>query len=279
MEIGFHHTTGTAEGPAAGTAVCGYVVCNQLFPEDALGFLVDKAIQFVPESLQFGDVVRTGILRVRRPGILEIRVPAVASEDLVEKAHRHVPFLHDAHEHEALAQSLGCCQGIGLLELSTLWHRVHRLRTRQLAGHQTCNPFRIGGHVGVSRGPVVEPRIVVGAQNPLFRLPHHGDQVAFVGTIAASNALVGLGGRVALEPALVAHLRTFMPEVPLEALGQDVRIHFISPIQIWTKARRVDNGIQEGSATLWDVQKLQWLRGPQRWRHRQRRVCRRQREV
>ena len=30
--------------------------------------------------------------------------------------------------------------------------------------------------------------------------------LAFVGTIAASNALVGLGGRVALEPALVAHL-------------------------------------------------------------------------
>ena len=25
MEIGFHHTTGTAEGPAAGTAVCGYL--------------------------------------------------------------------------------------------------------------------------------------------------------------------------------------------------------------------------------------------------------------
>jgi len=29
---------------------------------------------------------------------------------------------------------------------------------------------------------------------------------AFVETIAASNALVGLGGLVALEPALVAHL-------------------------------------------------------------------------
>ena len=35
---------------------------------------------------------------------------------------------------------------------------------------------------------------------------------------------------------------------------QDVRIHFISPIQIWTKARRVDNGIPRDRkvwVTLW----------------------------